>query len=142
MITIFFTARKPIVPNVLPKGNKFHQPYFVDYIFPDLKRENVTFHRRIPQATFWVHMDNSICHNGSKVGSNFEKHDGSRLPHTLYSLHISPCHSWPFGMLKVVLKDREFNSNDEIEGAIAKVRGELTLNEVQSVFHNWVNHLA
>jgi hypothetical protein len=34
------------------------------------------------------------------------------------------------------LKDGEFNSNDEIEEAITKVWGELTLDEVQSAFHN------
>jgi hypothetical protein len=45
-------------------------------------------------------------------------------------------------MLKGVLKDREFNSSDEIEEAIMKVRNELTFNEVQSIFHNEMSHLA
>jgi hypothetical protein len=38
-------------------------------------------------------------------------------------------------MLKGVLKDHEFNSSDEIEGAIAMVWDELTCDE-QRVFHN------
>jgi hypothetical protein len=69
MVTIFFTGRKLTVLDILPKGSKFDQLYFVDYIFPDLKRENENFHCRIPQAIFRVHVDNSICHNGSKVAS-------------------------------------------------------------------------
>jgi hypothetical protein len=45
-------------------------------------------------------------------------------------------------MLKGVLKDHELNSSEEIEGVITKVWNEFTFNEVQSVFHNWMNHLA
>jgi hypothetical protein len=44
-------------------------------------------------------------------------------------------------MLKGVLKDRKFNSRDEIEEAIRKVSIELTFDEVQNVFHNWMNRL-
>jgi hypothetical protein len=47
----FVTGRKLIMLNVLPKGSKFHQIYFIDYFFPDLKTENVNFHHWIPQAT-------------------------------------------------------------------------------------------
>jgi hypothetical protein len=70
MITLFFTGRRSIVLGILSKGSKFNQVYFIDYIFSDLKRENLNFHRWIPQATFWVHMDNSMCHNWWKVASN------------------------------------------------------------------------
>jgi hypothetical protein len=45
-------------------------------------------------------------------------------------------------MLKGVLKDCEFNSSDEIEEAITKAWDELTFDEVQSVFHNGMSHLA
>jgi uncharacterized protein YjgD (DUF1641 family) len=44
-------------------------------------------------------------------------------------------------MLKGVLKDREFNSSDEIEKVITKVWDELTFEEVQSVLHNWMGLL-
>jgi hypothetical protein len=74
MTTIFFTARQLILLDILPKGSKFNQQYFIDYMFPDLKIESLNFRRRIPLATFWVHMDNSICPNGLKVVSKFDKH--------------------------------------------------------------------
>jgi hypothetical protein len=88
---------------------------FVDCIFPSSKKEDVDFHRWIPQATFWVHMDNSICHNGSKMTSKFEEHRVSRLPYQPDSPDISPYDVWPFEMLKRVLKVREFTWSDEIE---------------------------
>jgi hypothetical protein len=77
MITIFFTGRKLIALDILPTESKFSQLYFVDYVFPDLKKENVDFHHRMPQTTFWVQINNSMCHNGSKVASKFEKHNVS-----------------------------------------------------------------
>jgi hypothetical protein len=120
MITNFFTGSELIVLDMLPKGHKFKQRYFVGHTFPDLKRGNVNFHRRIPQATFWVdiiHMDSSMCPNGSKAALKFENRYVSRLPH-------------------------KFNSSDEIEGAITKVWDELTFGEVQSIFRNWMSRFA
>jgi hypothetical protein len=50
-------------------------------IFPDLKWEKVNFHCWIPQATFWVLVNNSMCHNGSKMASKLEKHHVSQSQH-------------------------------------------------------------
>jgi hypothetical protein len=44
-------------------------------------------------------------------------------------------------MLKGILKDRELYSHDEIEELITMAWNDLTCNEVQSVFHNWMNRL-
>jgi hypothetical protein len=44
-------------------------------------------------------------------------------------------------MLKGVLKNREFHSHDEIEEAIMMARNDLTFDEVQAVFRNWMNRL-
>jgi hypothetical protein len=139
---VFFTGPKLIVLNFLPKGSKFNQPYLVNSIFPDSKRKSVSLHRRIPQATFWIDMDNSTRHKGSKAASNSEKHHVSRLPHPPYSPNISPCEFWLVGMLNGVLKDCGFNSSNEIEDAITKVRGRLIFDERRSVFHNWMNCFA
>jgi histone-lysine N-methyltransferase SETMAR len=123
------------------KGSKFNQQYFIDYVFLDLKTENQNFRRRMLLATFWVHMDNSMCHDGSKVVLKFDKHRIERSPHPPYSRDLSPCDFWLFGMLKGILKDRGFHSHDEIEEVITMAWNDLTFNEVQSVFHNWMNRL-
>jgi hypothetical protein len=44
-------------------------------------------------------------------------------------------------MLKGILEDREFHSHDEVEKAIAMVWNDLIFDEVQSIFHNWMNRL-
>jgi hypothetical protein len=44
-------------------------------------------------------------------------------------------------MLKRILKDREFHSHDEIEEAITMAWNDIIFDEVQSVFHTWMNRL-
>jgi IS4 transposase len=141
MRTIFFTARQLILFDVLLTGSKFNQQHFIDYVFPDLEMENLNFRRRMLLAPFWVGTDNSMGHNGSKVVSKFDKHHIARLAHPPDSPDLSPCDFWLFGMLERILNDREFHSNDEIEEAITMAWNDLTFDEVQSIFHNWMNRL-
>jgi hypothetical protein len=127
--------------DVLPKESKFDQQYFVDYVFPDLQMGNRNFHRRMPLASFWVHMDNSMGNNGSQVVSKFAKHHIARLPDPPYSPDLSPCDFRLFGTLKRILKDRLLHSHDETEKATTIAWNDLTFDEVQSVFYNWMNRL-
>jgi hypothetical protein len=123
---MFFTAKKLILFDVLPRGSTFNQRDFINSIFPDLKTANVNFRRQKTASTFWAELD-SMCHNGSKAPSKINKNHISRMPHSPYSPDISPCDFWLFGILKQILRDREFSSSDEIENAIAQVRNDLTL---------------
>jgi hypothetical protein len=142
MITLFFTARKLIVVDVMPKGWKYNQLYFVDNIVPGLKRGKMSFAPRKPGSTFRVHMDNSLCHNRAKITSEFQKHHLARMMHPPSSPDISPCDFWLFGMLKGIRKDQEFVSSEEIEVAIADLWNGLTFDDVQSVFRNWMSRLT
>jgi hypothetical protein len=45
-------------------------------------------------------------------------------------------------MLQQILRDREFSSSDEVEDTIAAVWNDLTFDDVQSVFRNWIRRLA
>jgi hypothetical protein len=59
----FFIGHKLIMIDIVPKGSKFNQPYFINYIFPDLNGENVNlivgFPRRLldTYGQFSVTMD-------------------------------------------------------------------------------------
>jgi hypothetical protein len=64
------------------------------------------------------------------------------IQHPSNSPDISSCDLWLSGMLTGVLKNHKFNSTDEIEEDVTKVWDELIFDEVQSVFHNWMSHLA
>jgi hypothetical protein len=83
-----------------------------------------------------------MCHNGSKVASKFERHHIFRLPHPAYSPYISQYDFWLFGLLKGILKDREFHSHEGIDEAITVAWNDLTFEDVQSIFYNWMRRLA
>jgi hypothetical protein len=67
MMMVFFTAKKLIGFDVLPRDSTFNQLYFINNIFTDLKTANLNFRRQKTGLTFSVHMDRSMCHDGSKV---------------------------------------------------------------------------
>jgi hypothetical protein len=54
MITVFLTAKKLIMFNVLPRDSTFTRLYFIHNIFLDLKRTNLNFRRQKTWSTFWV----------------------------------------------------------------------------------------
>jgi hypothetical protein len=139
---LFFTTRKLIVLDVVPQGHKYNQHYFMDYIFSDSKKANLGFHRRMPESTFPVRIDNSMCHNGSKVMSEFGKHHVCRFSHAPYLRDIGACDVWLFGMLKGILKDQEFNSTNETEETITRIWDGLTSDNTQGVFQNSMSRLA
>jgi hypothetical protein len=45
-------------------------------------------------------------------------------------------------MLKGILQDQEFQLHDEIEEVITMAWNDFTFDEVQNVFHNWMNRLG
>jgi hypothetical protein len=45
-------------------------------------------------------------------------------------------------MLQTILKDREFNSNNDITKAIVSARNDSTFTDLQNAFRNWTSHLA
>jgi histone-lysine N-methyltransferase SETMAR len=141
-ITVSFTAKKFIVFDILPRGNTFNQRYFINNIFLDLKTAHLNFRRQKTGSAFWVHVDNSMCHNGSKVTSKIKKNHILGMLHPPYSPYISLCNFWLFEMLRQILRVREFSSSNEIENAIAQVWNDLTFDDVQSMFRDWSQRLA
>jgi histone-lysine N-methyltransferase SETMAR len=108
MITVFFTAKKLILFDVLPRGSTFNQLYFINNVFPEFKTADLNFRCQKTGSTFWVHIDSSMCHNESKVTSKIKKNHISKMSHSPYSPDMSPCDFWLFGMLKQILRSRVF----------------------------------
>jgi hypothetical protein len=142
LIRVFFTAKKFIAFDVLSRGGMVNQLYFINNIFPDLQIGNLDFRHQKAGSSLWVHIDNSICHNGSKLKSKIQKNHISRIPPQLYLPDISSCNFWLFEMFKQILRDQEFSPNDEIEDAIAHAWNDLTFDDVQSVFRDLIRRLS
>jgi transposase len=141
MVTIFFTSTRLPVLKFLSKGTKFNQDYFIDTVLPNLYSEKRRIARRKGVPSFSVHMNNLMCHNGAKITEKLEKRHVARAPHPLYSLDLSPCEFWLFGILKQRMKKRVFPSEKQILAAITKSWNELAFEDIQRVFHNWMERL-
>jgi histone-lysine N-methyltransferase SETMAR len=141
MLTIFFSGEGLISLQALPPGVKFTQDYFVNSILPDIANERGRIFNRIRRRDFFLHMDNSMCHNGRMVTEQIDTLKLDRVPHPPYSPDLSPCDFWLFGMLKHKIEDRVFRTTEEIVATVRKVWSEVTLAELQSVFRNWIQRL-
>jgi histone-lysine N-methyltransferase SETMAR len=64
-----------------------------------------------------------------------------RLPHPAYSPDLSPCDFWLFGMLKGNMKDRAFQTVEEIFDVITLIWNGVRFEQLQSVFLNWIERL-
>jgi transposase len=141
MVTIFFRSTRLLVLNFLPKGTKFNQDYFIGTVFPNLYSEKRRIARRKSLPSFSVHMDNSMCHNGTKITEKLEKRHIVRAPHPPYSPDLSPCDFWFFGILKRKMKEPVFQSEEQSLAAITENWNELTFEDIQRVFHNRMERL-
>jgi hypothetical protein len=78
MITIFFTVHQLILLDILPKGSKLNQQYFIDYVFPDLKTENRDFRRRMRLQVFgctWIIQRVTMGQNSCQSSTGITLHD-------------------------------------------------------------------
>jgi transposase len=124
----------------LPKGTKFNPDYFIDTVLPNLYSEKRRIARRKGLPSFPVHMDNSMCHNSAKITEKLEKRHIARAPHPPYSPDLSLCDFWLFMTLKQKMKGRVFQGEEQILAAITESWNELTFEDIQRVFHNWMEH--
>jgi histone-lysine N-methyltransferase SETMAR len=139
---VFFTSRKPIVLEPLTKGTKFTQHYFIEDIVPDLDSEKRRNRRKNPGQEFFLHMDNSKCHNAKKITGKLQKKHITRAPHPPYSPDLSPCDLSFFSMVKEQIKDREFCSAQEIVRSFSDVWSDLISEKIQPVFLKWMDRLT
>jgi hypothetical protein len=141
-LAIFFTSRRLRVLKMLPTDAEFNQDYFIHATCPAFYNEKRRISRKDGLPAFSVHMDNAMCHDGNKISEKLAKGRIERAPHSLYSPDISPCDCWLFGVLKHKMKNQEFQSQQEILSALAKMRNGLAFADVQRVFQEWMERLA
>jgi histone-lysine N-methyltransferase SETMAR len=142
MLTVFFTSRRLIVLEALPKGTTFTQHNFISDISPDLDGEKLRYRRKNPGQESFLYMDDSKCHNAKKITGKLQQKHITRAPHPPYSPDLSPCDFWFFGMVREKINDREFDSAQEILSSLSDAQNDLTVEEIQRLFLEWRDHLT
>jgi hypothetical protein len=121
MLKVFFTFCKLLVLNALPQRQKYNQDYFGQKKIPELQSERFRFARQKTLVEFAAHMDNSICHNGTKVTNALDKVNVIRILHPVYSPDLSSCDFWFFGILKHRMTERQLQNPKEILNVVTEL---------------------
>lgn len=141
MITIAFSGNRLYCLDGLPKGTKFNQDYFIENILSTIVENIKNSKNRTSIKLFEIHMDNCKIHNGSKSKTFLQIKKLNRVPHPAYSPDISPCDFWLFGKCKNLLEEKEISSQDELINEIDQLFDDITFEELQSVFDEWIERL-
>lgn len=141
MITIAFSGDRLICIDALPKGIKFNQEYFITNILDEICQFIHHGDHNIRIKQFILHMDNSRIHNGSKTSEFLSDHRLKRVDHPAYSPDLSPCDFWLFGRIKQLLEEKKLESPEELISEIQSLFNEVTFEELQSVFQEWIERL-
>lgn len=141
MVTVFFTGTELLVCDCLPKREKYNGEYFTTNILPQLSQEKSRRARRKPKQKLLIHMDNSRCHNNQKVTNYLESNHMERIPHPPYSPDISPCDFWLFGYLKECLKEKLYDTEEELVNEIYIAWNSVTFETLQNVYKEWIIRL-
>jgi hypothetical protein len=91
MVTIFFTGTKLLILNILPRERKLNQDDLLAFVASKLSKENTRTRRRVDMEQLFVHMDNCMCHDGSKIQQYFAQEKLKRITHAVYSPDLSLC---------------------------------------------------
>jgi hypothetical protein len=59
------------------------------------------------------------------------------IPHPPYSPHLAPCDFFVFPKMKLNLKGRRFDTNEEIQTESQRVLDSLTEKDFQEAFQKW-----
>jgi hypothetical protein len=95
MLIIFFTLKRIIVLDILSKGMKYNQDYFLNEIYPSIDNNSFDMLAR-NWPNFKFHMNNSICHNRSKIMDRLASKRIIHIFYPLYSPDVNPCDFWRF----------------------------------------------
>jgi hypothetical protein len=98
MLTLFFTTRRLIVLEALPKETTCTRYDFISDISLELDGLKLRYRRKNPGQDFFLHIDISKCHNAKKITAKLPKKHMTRAPHSPYSPSLSPCYFSFFGM--------------------------------------------
>jgi histone-lysine N-methyltransferase SETMAR len=141
MVTIFFTGERLLNLAQLPRGQKYNGEYFVKEILEDINAtcNQGAGYRHTKHMS--IHMDNCRVHNSEWSTAVIQRLKLTRLPHPPYSPDISPCDFWFFGRAKGALQNRTFIDATALLEALTELWMTITLEELQSVFQNWIKRL-
>jgi hypothetical protein len=135
VLTIFWKPNGLHLIDMIPKREKYNTRYYVDNV-----RTPICQHL-IPagKCRLVIHAENSPCHTANTVLDFMSQRKVRFAPHPPYSPGIAPSDFFLFGNLKHELRGSRFQTNEELLVEIRKLVGEILLETLLDVFHDWIS---
>jgi hypothetical protein len=141
MFTIIWNTYHFPVVEILPLHTKFDTNYFIEHILSNFCRA-VTLETRSKFARkIKLHIDNAPVHNSDLSKKYLSENGIIRVPHPPYSPDIAPSDFYLFGCLKERLLGKEFADEIELKREIMQILGQISKDELLSVFVEWIRRV-
>ena len=106
-----------------------------------LKRLKEAVRRKRPDAwtknTWLLHHDNAPAHASLLIREFLTKHETTVVPQPPYSPNLAPADFFLFPKLKSSLKDRRFQTVEQVEENTTRDFRTIPQNTFQDAFQNW-----
>ena len=133
MLICFFDQEGIVYREFVPPGMTVNADFYCDVL--RRLRENVQ--RKRPQKwrnqNLIIHHDKAPAHRSFKVSQFLAKNNMTVIPHT----HPVPCDFFLFLKLKLRMKGRTFNTNEEIQEELQRVLDTIPKRDFQGCFQAW-----
>ena len=126
----FFDSTGMIYMHWVPTGQTVNKAYYVEVLREFSKR----FRRKRPalfkSGQWHFHEDNASVHNSILITDYLTKKCINTVPHSPYSLHLTPCDFWLFSKLRGC----RYETIEEMKEAMTKVIDTLTRENFHGAF--------
>jgi hypothetical protein len=131
-----------LILDALPKGSKYNQDYSLDNLLPALNQVRARNGRLKVALTLMMHMDNSMCHTGTKTAENMSSKGLRQASNSGYSPDISPSDFWAFETMKKIIKDQHMQDPEVILRRIQEACNHFIFEDFQNVFKSSIERLT
>ena len=134
MLICFFDSRGILHHEYAPEDQAINKEYYQQV----LRRLREALQRKQPDMwaakNFQLHHDNAPAHSAHVIHAFLAKNSMSLVRQAPYSSDLAPCDFWLFPKLKTILKDRRFQSRENIMKKSTEKLGSIPEEEYKRCF--------
>lgn len=138
MFTVFWSASRVFLVEMLPAGQTFTKQYFISLIDKLVDAINQTRAKSGTNGMF-IHMDNARPH---LIPEKLDQVGLKRIPHPAYSPDLAPSDFFLFGFMKHQLQGNSFGTHEELFTAVRLILGEIPKETLAAAYASWVKRLG
>ena len=132
----FFEQEGIVHREFVPPGMTVNADFYCDVLrlCENVRRKSL---QKWQNQNLIIHHDNAPAHRSFKFSQFLAKNNMTVIPHPPYSPDLTPCDFFLFPKLKLRMKGRRFDTNEEIQEELQQVLDTIPKRDFQGCFHAW-----